>query len=239
MTPGAPLEFSAEVADRLLHSELEVVVTGGRGWLGRATLHMLDSAFSGELHDRVHVFARTYGSITLSSGTNLPIWPLSDLPALTLGPHVMVHYAYATKEQAAVLGLEEYVSSNREITSIVADHVKDTGPVGLFVPSSGAVYFEDDITRNPYGVLKAEDELTFEELAVHGESAHGRCRTVMPRLFNLAGPFLNKPGSLRAGIDPRRHPTGWTGPPACPASGHPLLRPCRRPRRAGLCRDDR
>jgi nucleoside-diphosphate-sugar epimerase len=187
------LAFSSITGARLLESGLDVVVTGGGGWLGQATLEMLDSSFGPHLASRVHVFASSRRSMTLRSGTQLEVLPLRELPRLRVGPHLLTHYAFATRELAAQLGASEYIARNEEITAMVAVHVTRSQPVGMVVLSSGAVYLGDDLSANPYGVLKARDERHFLDLA-EGMGGKGPTpRIVVPRLFNLAGPFLNKP----------------------------------------------
>jgi nucleoside-diphosphate-sugar epimerase len=63
----------------------------------------------------------------------------------------------------------------------------------MLILSSGAVYLGDDLATNPYGVLKRRDERRFLDLASESGGAEPAPRVVIPRLFNLAGPFLNKP----------------------------------------------
>ncbi len=181
------------MAARLRESDLDVIVTGGGGWLGQATLEMLESTFAGRTGARVHAFGSSRRTITLRSGRQLDIHPLAELSELTVGAHLFAHYAFATREFVSRLGVEAYVVRNREITALVADQLLRTEPVGLFAISSGAVYLGDNPSTNPYGVLKAEDERLFLELARRDRRARYAPRIVIPRLFNLAGPFLNKP----------------------------------------------
>jgi UDP-glucuronate decarboxylase len=187
------LDFAPITGARLVDSGLDVVVTGGGGWLGQATLEMLESTLGEQLFTRVHVFASERRTVSLRSGTRLDVYSLGEIPKLSIGPHVLAHYAFATRELVSGLGLTDYVAHNEEISQHVADHVQRTRPVGLLVPSSGAVYLGDELATNPYGVLKARDERRFHDLA--GEERGGRpsLRLVVPRLFNLAGPYLNKP----------------------------------------------
>jgi UDP-glucuronate decarboxylase len=187
------LEFSATTGARLVDSGLEVVVTGGGGWLGQATLEMLESSLGAQMASRTHVFASRRRSMKLRSHTRLEVYPLSELPRLKLGPHLLVHYAFATRELVSQLGIADYIAHNEEITEMVIGHVVRTRPIGMLVPSSGAVYLGDDLNTNPYGVMKVRDEQQFCGLAEELGGAGSPLRLVMPRLFNLAGPFLNKP----------------------------------------------
>ncbi|MGD0638951.1 MAG: NAD-dependent epimerase/dehydratase family protein [Nitrososphaerales archaeon] len=177
----------------MVESGLDVVVTGGGGWLGQATLEMLESSLGVLAATRVHVFASSRRVMRLRSGTELEVHPLGELPQLRIGPHVLAHYAFATRELVSRMGLTEYVARNNEITDLVTGHVRRTRPVGMTLLSSGAVYLGDDPSTNPYGVLKARDERLFLDLARELARTGSEPRVVVPRLFNLAGPFLNKP----------------------------------------------
>jgi UDP-glucuronate decarboxylase len=184
--------LSQATRERLVESGLDVVITGASGWLGLATLEMLESTLGPEFSSRVHAFASTARVLSLRSGAHLKVHPLDELPSIKLGPHLLAHYAFSTREFISQLGTAEYVSRNQEITSLVADHLAAGAAQGVVVLSSGAVYLGDDLEANPYGVLKARDEEVFMNLA--NELANStNIRLVIPRLFNLAGPFLNKP----------------------------------------------
>jgi nucleoside-diphosphate-sugar epimerase len=68
------------------------------------------------------------------------------------------------------------------------------GVRGVFLASSGAVYAADDAkaprSKRVYGALKLEDEARFRGWA---EDTGGRL--VIARIFNLAGPYINKRAS--------------------------------------------
>ncbi len=187
------LGFSSDTGRKLIESGLDVVVTGAGGWLGQATLEMLETSLGPETAARLHVFASRRRSVTLRSETELEVLPLSELPRLNIGPHLLAHYAFATRELVSELGHLDYVSHNQQITELVASHVERTRSVGVLMVSSGAVYLGDHLATNPYGVMKAREERRFSDVvATLGQSGPAP-RAVVPRLFNLAGPFLNKP----------------------------------------------
>jgi nucleoside-diphosphate-sugar epimerase len=138
--------------------------------------------------------------MTLRTGSRLEVYPLRDLSRMKVGPHVLAHFAYATREFVSRLGVTEYIARNEAITELVTGHVTRGRPTGMVVLSSGAVYLGDEIATNPYGVLKRRDERRFLELAEESGGTGPTLRAVIPRLFNLAGPFLNKPDYVLGSI---------------------------------------
>jgi UDP-glucuronate decarboxylase len=191
-SPTSRLHLPPSLAAGLRASDLGVVVTGAGGWLGQAAIEMLAAAFGESAGERLALFASTDRRHRLRSGDTLACRRLASIAELPSRPWLFFHFAYATRERVGELGLADYVRVNRSITGEVIAGARRVGAAGLFVPSSGAVYrrdrtLESSLEANPYGVLKLEDERAFAELA--GELG---CRAVLPRVFNLAGPFINK-----------------------------------------------
>jgi UDP-glucuronate decarboxylase len=190
------LEALPDVAAKLANPDVHFVVTGGGGWLGQATLEILDSVYADALGKRVSVFGERAKTLTLRSGRFIQSRPLSEIVESPAGS-IIFHFAYLTRGYAARMPLDGYVTTNRSISSLVAEVATQKKARGLFLPSSGAVYRKDrtldvNLFANPYGVLKLEDEARFGDLR--------RCfPVVMFRVFNLAGPFLNHPADYALG----------------------------------------
>ncbi len=166
---------------------MPVVVTGAGGWLGQTALEMLDSALGDGFDARVKAFGSRQRVTSLRSGRMVETRPLDELASLNVADALVCHFAFLTREHAAGMDLAEYVAENRRISWIVQEFLGRCGAAGVFMPSSGAVYASADIAENPYGVLKREDEELFAGL--------GRrlgFPTAIMRVFNLAGPFINK-----------------------------------------------
>ena len=167
------------------------VITGGGGWLGSAALDCLDSVYGAALPGRVAVFGAGARQLQLRSGRCIASRPFADMAVLDKPGPTILHFAYLTRGYAAQMSLDDYLGVNRNLSAAVARMAARCGAAGLFIPSSGAVYRRDrtldqDITANPYGVLKLEDEDRFGDLAHrHGFPA------VIARIFNLSGPFMN------------------------------------------------
>ena len=190
------LEALPDVAARLAEPDVHFVVTGGGGWLGQAALEILDGVYGDELGKRVSVFGDGAKTVGLRSGRRIQSRPLSELVDSRAGS-IIFHFAYLTRGYAARMPFDRYVTTNRSISSLVAEIATQKKARGLFLPSSGAVYRKDrtldvDLRANPYGVLKLEDEAHF-----------GALRSCFPvvifRVFNLAGPFINHPSDYALG----------------------------------------
>ena len=104
---------------------------------------------------------------------------------------MVAHFAFSTKEQAQILGWEDFVRRNSEITRTVIEIAKSNDLGGVFLLSSGAVHSCDgtlprSIESNLYGYLKLEEEQEFVR------QLGGRVPVAIIRLFNLSGPYINK-----------------------------------------------
>lgn len=185
-----PLAFTPWVAEALSRSEYAIIITGAGGWLGQATLEMLESCLGNKFERRVHLFGASARSLPMRSGKILACNALQDITSLKPQPCLVFHYAFLTRDRADVMPLADFISQNEAISTTVYEAAKRLGASGIFLPSSGALYradrsIDDDIKNNPYGVMKARDEQRFQAL----QSA---MRVAICRVFNLAGPFINK-----------------------------------------------
>ena len=184
------LAFSERVSTRLRESGLRAVVTGAGGWLGRATLELLDRVFGAEVEKRVIAYASTAREMVLSSGRPIPIRPLSELPDATREPALVYHYAYLGKEKVAEYGVRDFLETNRRINDTVVDYCAALPSGGVFFASSGAAHFargsDTDPDREPYGAAKVADERRFLSLATENRAA------IVCRIFNMGGPYINK-----------------------------------------------
>ncbi len=171
------LAFARGFADAIGGSP--IIVTGAGGWLGQAALEM----FAGILPPgQIQAFGSTARMQTLHNGTAIPVRPLTALPEYAQGGAIIFHFAFLTREHAGKMPLATYIEANRAISGTVEAVIRRHGARGVFVPSSGAAATAD-WAHNPYGALKQEDEQRFAGLGIPA---------VNMRVFNLAGPFINK-----------------------------------------------
>lgn len=181
------LAFLPSLASALKKGDYRIIITGASGWLGQATLEMCDSA---GLLQQVHAFGSKEYALPLRSGKSIAVLPLSRMEELTPGAYHLFHYAFLGKDRVEGMSTDAFISENQHISETIFKQADRLKPWAIFVPSSGAVYKPDrsidtDIKNNPYGVLKARDEKHFAQLK--------DSRVVQCRIFNLAGPFINKP----------------------------------------------
>jgi len=175
------LEFKLEFSEALEARAAPVIVTGAGGWLGQAALEMLGDS------TRIIAFGASARDTTLRSGHKINVRPLEEIATLTLPGAIIFHFAFLTREHASAMPLSDYISGNQKISCLIQDFIARCGTSGVFLPSSGAVYAGSEMSKNPYGVLKREDEEIFLRLATQ----QGFPAAIM-RVFNLSGPFINK-----------------------------------------------
>jgi nucleoside-diphosphate-sugar epimerase len=183
--------LTPHVADTLRQSPYRVVVTGSGGWLGRATLDLLQDALGAEFDKRVHCFGSRRRSLEVSGGISIEQRPLDELSSLSREPSLVLHMAFLTKDRAETMDEPTYRAANTEIRQTVLESLERIGAEAIFVASSGAAEFAEDPSASApmrlYGALKREDEEAFAAWA--GAHAKG---AVTPRIFNLSGPHINK-----------------------------------------------
>jgi nucleoside-diphosphate-sugar epimerase len=172
---------------------LQFLVTGVGGWLGRVTLEVLTSTCGPDAAARIIAVGRREGMIHLAGGQKIVVYPWHWLRSIKgVSPVVVFHHAFVTKGQAGNQSEGSYRQANLEIQQVMAQFLSQNNVAGLMVPSSGAVYTflnKTAAATEPlfqYGRCKYEDERVFAELA-----DQGGFRAVIPRIFNLSGPYIN------------------------------------------------
>lgn len=187
--PGLP----AHVARALDRSGLRIILTGASGWLGMATLELLEAALGGAFPARIACFGGAARGLALRSGSIVEQRPLAELGRLERAPSLLLHCAFLTRDRAELMPEAAYRAANLAIRDTVMSALEPVGVAAVFVPSSGAAALADDDAAPParrlYGALKREDERAYADWA----NANGK-RAVIARLFNLSGPCINKTG---------------------------------------------
>lgn len=179
------------VSSMIAKSDKRVVITGAGGWLGMATLDLLAGVLGSASQTRVVCIGSSARTLTLRSGQTFEQLALADLGTLPAEPTWLLHYAFLTKDRAETMDEQEYARANRAISQFVAESLDSIGVEAVFLASSGAAYRATDDSASPamrlYGALKVEEEQRFADWSVARERS-----AVIARLFNLAGPYINK-----------------------------------------------
>lgn len=168
-----------------------IAITGASGWLGLATLDLLERALGDEFGGRVHAFGSAARTLHLGEGRRVAQRPLAELTALEGQGAWVLHFAFQTKDRAEAMSEDAYRAANLLIADTVLDALDRIDATAVFVASSGAATRADDPAASPamrlYGTMKRDDEHRFAAWA----EARGR-RAVIGRIFNVTGPYINK-----------------------------------------------
>jgi UDP-glucuronate decarboxylase len=190
-------QHAVALVRRSLRGGERFAVTGASGWLGRTALHLIHAAVGPDAFESsVVAFASAHKPVDFRTGSTKAL-PLDALPDLAGGLTHVLHFAYLTRDRAASMG-DAFIRANLGITATIVDALK-RGPRGLVYASSGAARGYGgasglDIAANPYGALKALDELIFDAAC---RRAGARC--VIPRVYATTGAFMTKPDSYALG----------------------------------------
>ncbi|MBY0304910.1 MAG: NAD(P)-dependent oxidoreductase [Sphingomonas sp.] len=171
-----------------------IVITGPTGWIGTAMLAYL-SRQPGGWAERVSLFGSSARQITAADGTALAMRALETLKPADLDGAIVVHLAYLTKEKVDLLGERRFSDTNLEIDDQLLTALAGAKPKSVFVASSGAAMLAaTGRDRHPYGMSKLRQEDRFRAWAVKTATP-----LIVGRIFNLAGPYINKIDSYAIG----------------------------------------
>jgi nucleoside-diphosphate-sugar epimerase len=177
----------------VISSKETIVITGCSGWLGRAALEFLFNNLNKKFDDVVVAFSSTDKEIRLSSGKIVYARDLRNLLEMPKSKrYILVHYAFLTKDKIKNVGIKNYIEKNSIIKNYVSEFINTHDVKTLIYTSSGAVYSDNEnscsmMETNPYGYLKAEDEMFFSKMLYLGKVD----KLIIPRVFNLGGPYFN------------------------------------------------
>jgi UDP-glucuronate decarboxylase len=181
-------------AERLAAGTQRVVVTGASGWLGMATLEMLATLLGEAFAERVVCFGGRARRLALRGGREAVQHGLDDIAYLPPAPSLLLHLAFITQGPAMTLSAADYVAANRALSQQVRNALGRIGAKAVFQASSGAAALADPAggpqSKELYGWLKQEDEAAFADWA----EAEGR-GSLIGRVFNLSGPYINRRSS--------------------------------------------
>ncbi|MCI4590449.1 NAD-dependent epimerase/dehydratase family protein [Sphingobium sp. BYY-5] len=175
----------------IVRGDQHIAIAGAGGWIGLATLDLLEQALGDALAERISCYGSTERSLTLRSGRQVQQRPLSQIATLNATRIWLLHFAFLNKDRAEAMSEDAYRTVNDTISATVLNAVSTLPVEAAFVASSGAASKVTDPFASPamrlYGQMKLDDEARFADWA----EGHGR-RAVISRIFNITGPYINK-----------------------------------------------
>lgn len=186
--------LAPSVRQAFLAETRRVNIVGASGWIGRTTAALLYEALGPEAFSRrVACFGSRAGVLDLGQGISIPQRPLADLAGQEHSPKLLFNLAFLTMDKIAGMDPAEYVRANQVLSETIISALEPIGVDRLFVASSGAAAFADDVQAAPdlrlYGGLKRDDESAFANWAL---AAPDTRRTVIARIYSVSGPWINK-----------------------------------------------
>lgn len=176
---------SATVVDWLGARKGGVAITGASGWIGAAAAEVVLRA----LPTRSDIALRLFGSAPCTleiGGRGVTIEPLDGAAPLGPGEWVVLHFAVVGADR-----LGDDPEALKPANAYLLDHalaLAETGSVRRFVyASSGAVYQTGgSLKQRAYREMKqAQEEL------IQAWSSRTGAPLLMPRIFNVGGPYIN------------------------------------------------
>lgn len=167
------------------------VLTGASGWFGRTALWEYEQLHGPEaLRRDVVAYASSTRPIDIGSPHgSVPALALEELERLN-DADGLIHLAFLTRDRVGSMGLDQYITTNREITAQVAAFISRHPGMPIITTSSGAAGVFDgaavDLQGNPYAALKQEEEKLWRR------SGNEHMATVF-RVYAASGRFIKDP----------------------------------------------
>lgn len=162
---------------------INFIITGASGWLGRATLEYFYRIFQDDIEKFVFPISSSQKNIKLSDNFSIKTYDYSHNFNKDK-TYIVFHYGYATKDKLSTLSDDEFNKNCQKINESLHQIIKNYNIESLIFPSSGAIYNQSNL----YAKNKINDELYFLEL-----SKKYNFNLMIPRIFTIGGPFINKP----------------------------------------------
>src|SRR5439155_10231848 len=88
-------------------------ILGATGWLGQATLEILETALGPQSMERVIAFGSRSREIKLRTGRSVRIHSLDNLVNLADEMrYVFLHYAFLARDKVATYSFDDYIAAN-------------------------------------------------------------------------------------------------------------------------------
>lgn len=173
------------------------LLTGAGGWFGKTALYEYEQSHGpGALREQVVAFASKPRWIDFGSAHGpIQALDLRDIRSIE-APTGLLHLAFLTRDRIAQVGLNSYISTNREITAAVREVLQANPTIPAITTSSGAAAALDglpaNVEANPYASLKQEEE------ALWRKEAQQRMAVVF-RVYAASGRMMVEPERFALG----------------------------------------
>ena len=186
----ASVQFALESA--LARTRGRLAITGATGWLGLALAEMAARAGLTPENGRLRLFASRAGSLPVTGGA-LPLEALAGARLLDGEGWILVHLAGLGKERTREMSAKDFVGANDAILRAALALLSQAEAPRVVYSSSGGVYGPDGLVvsgeSEPYGYMKS-----LQEAEVIAWCAARSIPAIVPRVFNVGGPWGNKLG---------------------------------------------
>jgi len=170
-----------------------VAITGASGWIGRAMAHVALEAMAGRPGVRLRLFGSLARTIDIA-GQSMALESLTDRPPLGDGEWLVLHLAVSGSDRIAD---PDALRALNDAMLADAFALAQTGQVRRFVcASSGAIYQagQGSPQKQAYSDLKR----AHEQIA-RAWSAKTSVPLLLPRIFNVGGPYMTNPDAYALG----------------------------------------
>ena len=169
----------------------KIVIFGINGWVGKALLDYLFHRLKIAKNNLV-LISSSSKKIKLIDNTEFDCITFDEALKLPDKNIYFFHLAFKLKDQLLTTDKNTFKKQNLTIQKKALKLIDHFNPNKMIYLSSGAVYNEDrticnSYDKNPYGYLKAQDEILFNKL-----SKENNFTLLIPRIFNIAGNYINK-----------------------------------------------
>ena len=189
--PPHRARIHAVFTEALAASGQRLAITGATGWLGATLAYMAIKAGLTPENGRLRLFGSVERTATVHGGRSVRIERLEGAEPLREDDWTIAHFAGLGKEKTEGVTPDRFLADSDLIMDQALTLANGVRRPKMIFTSSGAVYGPTGLVghadENPYGYAKRIHEHRVIEWCAERGGA-----LVLPRVFNVGGPFGNK-----------------------------------------------